>query len=218
MTNLIETFKTLASNAKNINLEFDAINQEKKSTTDAMQWAAFFITMQGNAQDKEALKNLVAKDAPLEKQKGSVSRAKKVASFLIEHEAIILEDDSLTLEYVSLFNPLNDNQFSFPDIAFNALHNAVNKALKEQEASKQSQNESKALHIEALKLGAASLGLAPQEALHIKDEVIEHGLAIIAQRKEANKLQEIIASLTAQEKLDLLAMLQGSNSATAIAA
>lgn len=120
---MLNTFKDFENMAFIINDAKQAARQVKEgSFTHRLAWCAFAILATGTNEDKESLINAIAKGATYEAQKGTVSKAKFVLSYLNEGHEV----DGLTLESINTMLESGE----VPTIKLLAIYNKIKGEVK----------------------------------------------------------------------------------------
>lgn len=121
MLNTYKHFEDAANELLHNKASLTEAKANDKSLSNEVAWSAFAVQCNGSNQDKAMLSNSIAKDAPLNKCKGMVSKAKAVLHYLIMHdEGIVTEEGAYTLEAIN--EALAEG---IPNVTINGLYNVI---------------------------------------------------------------------------------------------
>lgn len=181
MKHSYEAFKNTATELLAANAASTDIKEAKQSLTNEVGYTALAIALQGSAEDKQSLKESVAKAAPFNSLKGIVSKAQSVAFYLLMHEVIVMGDSEVTLEAIQA---VPDD--AIPSVTINELYKAVQEVNK---GDIDALNRSKAIEKQALVQAGELVG----------QDINKKQFALMPAHKQAACIEEATAIVDTQE-------------------
>lgn len=151
MKNTFEAFSTLATEYNQASSNLTDAKETKTSVSNELAHTALAIALLGCKDDKEALKESIAKDKPFHSLRGMVSKANAVAFYLLTHDAIELKDKSIvTLEAIK---EVPDD--AIPSVTVNELYKVISEVNK---GDVEALNKAKAIEKQAIAQASEFLG------------------------------------------------------------